>query len=274
MPPTQVPMELWRHSSQMASVLVKANSVPLEDLVAESQRVLDAAKRSDVILRLTGGLAIRRICRSTATPPLRREYADLDLAVTTQSGHRRALTNLMLSLGYEPEEQFNALHGSSRLHFNAVTSGHHVDVFVDAVRMCHVIDFRQRLHLLQETLTPTDLLLTKLQIVRLNEKDVKDAIALLHDVRLAAGTDDAIDVTYLEQVWGADWSLWRTSQLTLTHLRAAAPSLLDEAPTERVRGVIAQLEQILAVGRKSFRWKVRSQVGDRIRWYDEPEDVK
>ena len=247
-------------------------AAPLPDLVAESQRVLAAARERGVVVRLAGGLAIRHICPAASKPPLNRQYADLDLAIAGGGAHR-PLTDLLRGLGYQPESTFNALNGSTRLQFIDATNGRHVDVFVDAVRMCHVIDFKDRLLLLGDTLSPADLLLTKLQIVELNHKDVLDALALLHDLALARGIGPGIDIDHLERVWGNDWPLWKTSQLTLEKIRVVAPSIVDEPATTRILKTVAGLEAILDSGRKSLRWKLRARVGERIRWYELPEEV-
>jgi hypothetical protein len=247
-------------------------AAPLGDLVAESQRVLAAARQKGVVVRLAGGLAIRHICPAASTPPLSRSYADLDLAIAGNGAHR-PLSDLMLDLGYQPEAMFNALNGSTRLQFNDPVNGRHVDVFVNTVRMCHVIDFKERLELFEDTLTPTDLLLTKLQIVELNVKDVFDLLALLHDQTLEKGEGAGIDTDYLEKVWGEDWPLWRTSQLTLEKIAHAAPSTVDGKASARILESVRALAAILEFGRKSLRWKLRARVGERIRWYELPEEV-
>jgi hypothetical protein len=157
---------------------------PVKDLVLEADRILAAAKVRGVIVRLAGGLAIRRLCPAASHPPLSREYVDIDLAVVGLARHR-SLTNMMISLGYQPDEQFNNINGGSRLHYDD-TQGRHVDVFIDAVRICHVIEFKRRLTLLEVTLTLTDLMLTKLQIVELNHKDLLDAACLSTTERSSA----------------------------------------------------------------------------------------
>lgn len=244
---------------------------PVKDLVREADRILAAAKVRGVIVRLAGGLAIRRLCPAASHPPLSREYADIDLAVVGLAGHR-SLTNLMISLGYQPDEQFNNINGGSRLHYDD-TQGRHVDVFIDAVRMCHVIEFKRRLTLLEDTLTPTDLLLTKLQIVELNHKDLLDATSLLHDRPIERGAANAIDTAYLEEVWADDWPLWRTCQLTLGKFRQAMPTLFGAGPPERVMRTLSALEGVLKSSRKTLRWSIRARVGDRIKWYETPEEV-
>jgi hypothetical protein len=245
---------------------------PLPDLVAESQRVLAAARHRGVVVRLAGGLAIRHLCPVARTPPFSRSYADLDLAIAGNGAHR-PLIDLMLGLGYQPEAMFNALNGSTRLQFNDTVNGRHADVFVNAVRMCHVIDFKDRLELFQDTLTPADLLLTKLQVVELNEKDILDVMALLHDRELENREGAGINTGYLEHVWGEDWPLWKTCQLTLDKIRRAAPSIAQETASERILKSVDSLQVIIESGRKSLRWKVRARVGERIRWYELPEEL-
>ena len=245
---------------------------PLPDLVAESQRVLDAARDRGVVVRLAGGLAIRHICPAASTPPLSRSYADLDLAIAGRGVHR-PLTDLMLSLGYEPAGMFNALNGSTRLQFDDPANSRHADVFVNAVRMCHVIEFKDRLELFDDTLSPADLLLTKLQIVELNGKDILDLMALLHDMKLDKGEGTGIDTEYLEQVWSDDWPLWNTCRRTLDKVGEAAPSIVDGEDSEHIMKSVAGIQAVLESGRKSVRWKLRARVGERVRWYELPEEV-
>ncbi len=234
--------------------------------------MIAAALAANVPIRLIGGLAIRRRHRSATMPPLARTYADLDLATTSKVGHR-AITEFMERLGYVGDPTFNSLHGNERLYYQDPSRDRHVDIFVDAVRMCHVINFKQRLMYLDDTLPVSDLLLTKLQIVQLNMKDMLDIIAVLHDQTIKAGAHDAIDSDYLEDVWGGDWPIWRTSQGTLAKTKEIAPTVLDAAGMARVNKNLEALQEILRVGKKSLRWSVRARVGERVKWYELPEEV-
>ncbi len=246
--------------------------VPLADVVAEAERILAAAEAQKVPIRLVGGLAIRRRHPSAKRSPLARTYADIDLAASTKGG-RKPISALMTDLGYVPDQRFNQLRGHERLYYADPRNDRHVDIFIDAMRMCHVIDFKDRLEHLEDTLTVTDLLLTKLQVVELNHKDLVDILAILLDQRLQSRAPDALDPVYLEQIWGRDWPIWRTSQLTLEKVRGKAASTLDPQSTARVLEMVATLEQILHSGRKSLQWKVRAKVGDRVRWYEVPEEI-
>ncbi len=245
---------------------------PLSDLHAEAQRVIGALAADQVLARLTGGLAVARRCPTALQPPLAREYADLDLVCGRRAG--RALGACLERAGYQADKNFNAVHGADRLYFVDPLSGRHIDVFVGAVKMCHTIDVSHRLELLPDTLTPSDLLLTKLQIVEINEKDLLDLLALLHDQQLEGGRDDALDLTYLGQLWGSDWPLWRTSQQTLTHVRHAAEEKLGDAARERALDTITAVQELLETCAKSRRWRLRARVGERVRWYELPDEIE
>lgn len=244
----------------------------LADLHAEAERVIAAIGADRVSARLTGGLAVARRCPAALQPPLAREYADLDLVCGRRAG--RALSACLERAGYQADKNFNAVHGAQRLYFVDPASGRHIDVFVGVVKMCHTIDVSHRLELLQDTLTPSDLLLTKLQIVEVNEKDLLDLLALVHDVPSEAGRDDALDAVYLGRLWGADWPLWRTSRQTLMHVRHAAGVTLTDGARDRALETIAALEDVLETCAKSTRWRLRARIGERVRWYELPEEIE
>lgn len=241
------------------------------DLHHEAARLVDLVATAGVEARLTGGLAIARRCPSAHRVPLARSYEDLDFVCATSA--TQALTDVFVAAGYLPDTHFNSLHGSQRLYFHDPAHGRHIDVFVGVMRMCHEIDLRERLQLLPDTLTPSDLLLSKLQVVELNIKDALDLLALLHDQPLAEADHDAIDAAYLADLWGGDWPLWRTSQLTLRKVEAVAQEVLDTQASARAIGMIQRLDHLLGSCGKSRRWKLRAKIGDRIRWYELPEEV-
>jgi hypothetical protein len=243
----------------------------LADLHAEADRVIAAIAADGVSARLTGGLAVARRCPAALQPPLAREYADLDLVCGRRAG--RALTACLERVGYEPHKNFNAVHGAQRLYFVDPASGRHIDVFVGMVKMCHTIDVSRRLELLPDTLTSSDLLLTKLQIVEVNEKDLLDLLALVHDLEVEAGRHDALDPAYLGELWGSDWPLWRTSRQTLAHVRHAAGVTLSDGLAERALETIVALEDVLETCTKTRRWRLRARVGDRVRWYELPDEI-
>ncbi len=243
------------------------------DLAEEALRVAARAEADGLSLRLLGGLAIR--LRAQDGPPSefqRDEHADLDWI--TPKGASAQTQRLFESLGYAQQVRFNAIHGQDRLLFFDEQHGRQVDVFVGAFRMCHEISFGNRLAMEPLTIPLAELLLTKLQIVQLNEKDVRDVLALLHDHPVGDTDSDRINVDRIAKLCSADWGLWRTVTASLETVGGylagtGAPEATRRCIADRIEQLQARIEQ----EPKSLNWKVRAKLGDRKRWYDLPEEV-
>lgn len=234
----------------------------------EAGRILDAAEEGGLLVRLTGGVAIALLCPSAREAPLRRPYHDLDFVVRRdQAG---SVEELLGGIGYVANSDFNALHGAARLIFGSPAGGE-VDVFVDRIEMCHRIEVRERLANLSRTLTPADLLLTKLQVVETTSKDLLDIVALCADIELTPGSDEGIDSDYLAAACAGDWGLWRTATMVAGRARDAAQTLGE--PGGRAEARLRRLLEAVEAAPKSRRWKLRARVGDRVRWYELPEEA-
>ena len=113
-------------------------------------------------------------------------------------------------------------------------------------------------------------MLTKLQIIQLNEKDVRDAVALFveHDV-----TDDdaGINGSRVAELCCDDWGLWRT----ITRNLESVGDHLGSYDVDRDLVVHASRRPAGADrgGPKSRGWRLRDKVGERKRWYELPEEV-
>jgi hypothetical protein len=240
----------------------------------EARRILDEAKRRGIVLRLFGGVAVKYHCPSAIHRSLQRSYPDLDFFGKGKQG--REIKKLFIDLGYEPNQRFNALHGARRLIFEDANNQRVVDIFLDVFRMCHTLHLGDRLTLDEYTIPISDLLLTKLQVVEINEKDIRDLIAILrdHDVigQNAAGEKEVIDAGYISTLCADDWGLCKTISLTLRKLQTFLPKYELEPEAKQVlEARITKLLQAVETVRKSFRWKLRDKVGEKKRWYDLPE---
>lgn len=245
---------------------------PLPDIVEEGRRVLSLAEDSGVALRLLGGVAVFLRAPNGLPEPFRRIYHDLDFA--TVSGGSRACAKLFDAAGYEPGVHFNALHGKERLLFFDQGNGRHADVFVGEFRMSHKIPLEGRITLEALTVPLAELLLTKLQIAELNEKDVLDAIALFHGHGVSDEDGDSINAGRVAEVLASDWGLWRTFTGNLAVCRDYLGRYeLGEEGTGRVEQRFDILGERIEAEPKSRAWKLRARVGERKRWYETPEEV-
>lgn len=244
---------------------------PLADIEAEAERILAAARERDVALRLLGGLAVQRRIGAELHPALRRTTADIDLA--TPRGRNQDVARLLAALGYAPDEEFNALQGHRRLVLYDVTHERKVDVFVGGFELCHAIPITARLDAEPDSIPSAELLLTKLQVVELNEKDLRDLVALLLHLELTED-DDGINVPVVARLLAGDWGLWRTTRDSLERVREGVASYdLEPAERERVRARAEELWARIEAEPKSRGWRMRDRVGDRKRWYQLPEEV-
>jgi len=214
------------------------------NIVEEGQRLLHRAREENRTMALLGGVAVR-LRASDVPAPLEREYKDLDFAVPKGGGRDAAA--LLQSSGYEPELAFNAMNGRERMLFHDLEHGRQVDVFVGAFRMCHEIPFAGRLASGEPTLPLAELLLTKLQIVELNEKDVRDTVLLIHGHEVAGGDGDGINASRIAQLCAGDWGLWRTLTRNLERCRELAPGY--ELPSEDLGRIEARLQTLLELAR-------------------------
>jgi Uncharacterised nucleotidyltransferase len=242
------------------------------DIEAEARRLLDEVAARDLRARLIGGMAIRLLAGDRLHPAYRREIRDLDFVLPRRDG--RPMEALLADAGYAPEKEFNALNGHRRLLFRDEEHGRQVDVFVESFEMCHRLPLTERLDARADTLPAADVLMTKLQIVHLNPKDLGDVYALLLSHEVAAGDGAAIDAGRITELTGNDWGLHRTFELNLERLRDALPEQpLEPADVQTLAGRIDALAAAMDAAPKSRRWRMRARVGERKRWYEEPEEV-
>ncbi|MGI8824686.1 MAG: hypothetical protein ACR2JC_03395 [Chloroflexota bacterium] len=259
---------------QTESAEGSAQNGPLPRAEAEAQRLTMAAREQGITAALVGGIAVYLRCQSASRPPLQRDYKDIDL-VTTKTMSRR-LTQLLTSHGHEPDKRFNALHGGQRLFFWDEQHGRQLDVFIDDFEMCHRFDLTRRLAIdpTAPTLPLADLVLTKMQVVEMNLKDMKDLAALLQDQPLTQN-EEGINLEYITQLTHNDWGLQHTLEGTITKVRQADPAeVTAEAARYPLRDQLDALDRAMQDAPKSRGWKLRSKVGERVRWYELPEEAR
>ena len=231
-------------------------------LLDEALGLIERARDARVEARLIGGLAILQHDAALRERGGSRAINDIDLMVPT--GAHRALSQLLVEAGYGPEERFNALNGHRRMVFHGPDWD--LDVLVGIFEMCHRIDMSTRFPLDHPTLPVTDLLLTKLQIVKLNAKDAGDIVDLVTSHDLGEGAGDHVDLGYLRALVRDDWGLWRTITGTLETVVATNP---PPEVAARLRALLEALQE----APKSARWRLRARVGDRVAWYVLPDEV-
>jgi hypothetical protein len=247
------------------------------DMADEARRLIDGARSQGLTLRLLGGLGVREHCRTLEL--CARDYSDLDMVAPAKQGRR--LSALFKGFGYAENYEVSAATANAELQFvrpcehggkaEPAHSDDHVDVFLGTFRMDHEISLEQRLELEPYTLSLSDLLLTKLQIFRLTEKDLRDIVTILADTEV--GQQDgpgAIKASYIGKLCGEDWGLFYDVAMNLQRVDEGATTFdSSEAQVASVRRGVLRLIAALDDAPKSLRFRMRARIGTRKSWHSE-----
>ena len=242
---------------------------------SELHRIIAAAQDANLPLRVLGSLAFQLHCPQFGhlQAKMGRAYTDIDFAA--YGAQARAVSKLLGGLGYAEDTMMFVETEGGRAIFEHAGNGMHVDVFYDKLDFCHVIRWNGRLQSDAPTIPLAEMLLEKMQIVKINEKDVIDAIMLLIEHPLGDGDAETINIGRIAKLCANDWGLWRTTTMNLDKVKQLAQSYVTLSTDEKTR-VSAQVDAArarIAAEAKPLAWKMRDKVGDRMKWYREVEEV-
>ena len=251
----------------------------IEDFYTERTRILDALAEDEnkhIIMRLIGALAFRTHCPEFGyiQDKLGRKFTDIDFA--SYPRFVRDIRRVLTELGYEEDKQVTQLFGDRRMLYHDPVLGRHIDVFFNALDFCHLVSFVDRLEAEELTLPLAELLLEKMQIVQINEKDLIDSIMLLREHPVGNTDEETINAHVIASTLGKDWGYWRTVTGNLTMLSEILDSYegLSQDDRDIVRNRIRELEARITSEPKSLRWKARAKVGERVKWYKDVEELE
>jgi len=249
-----------------------------EDFYTERTRILRALeqpKNRHVIMRLIGALAFRTHCPQFGRlqDALGRKFTDIDFG--SYPRFARDISRILTELGYEEDKMVTRLFGESRMLFHDQAFGRHIDIFFNKLDFCHIVSFAGRLEAEQLTLPLAELLMEKMQIFQINEKDLIDTIMLLREHPIGNNDDDQINATIITQALADDWGFWRTmtGNLKLVVEMLDRYDSLAEEDRQVVRQRVADLQQRIDAKPKTLRWTLRSKVGERVKWYKDVEEL-
>jgi hypothetical protein len=259
----------------MASTVTDSKLLGL--MIAEATKIITEATKRQLHLRLLGAIAFQVHCPkfSFLSRKLNRILTDIDFA--GYSKERAKVANMMREFGYQDEASVTAMFGHRRMIWDHKSNGLHVDVFLDRLEMNHDIPFENRLDLVQLTIPLADMLLEKMQIVRITEKDYIDAMMLLREHSIDNDGDDpeAIDASYIAKLLSKDWGFYYTVTSNLTNVNNRLSQYNDiseddrEDITRKTRALVKRIED----EPKPLSWKMRSRVGPKSQWYRVVEEV-
>ena len=237
----------------------------------EAKRIIRAAQERDVVLRVFGGLAIQMHCKDVQF--CSRKHVDLD--VVGLSRQSAQIVSIFEGMGYVRNQAIALSFGRGRMLFEKPESEDHIDVLLDRLIFEHTIDLRGRLGIEEFTISVSDLLLSKLSIARLNEKDFRDIITLLKERPF--GNQDlrgAVNVDYIVRLCSKRWGLCHDVLRALGECTRMLKSYeLDSDSREHALRNLDVLRTSISSSKKTTHWKLRGVVGEHMPWrrdLDEP----
>jgi len=275
--------------------------VPTNVFLQEAEAIVTEAEERDIILRIMGGLGVAIHCKEhrdfavklgrVGTGVIRgQEYSDIDFM--SYRKHREKIKDFFKERNYAKRRATLSSAASERQIYYHPKGWFYVDVFYDKLLVAnHPLDFRGRLELDHPTISVTDLLLEKIQMWEaFSAKDLKDCLILLkaHGIEEKGGKE-SIDSSYIARLLSQDWGFWYTATTNLKKIRKFVSEIDELGPEaginpdnfkkedrEEIVGKIESLLKRIEEEPKTFKWKVRSKVGAKKRWYnpvERPETV-
>ncbi len=281
-----VPKARWNGSSRLASQRSRKGEIPVatkefafdqyHELFSGTLRTLvQAAQDQGIVLRGLGAAAVITHCPGHVSllSALKRNLTDLDvMALGSQTSK---IEPFFASLGYEVLGGRGVTVGmwdARRIFVDVEGRRPSVDVFFDKLDFCHTIDFRHRLAIDFPTISLADLILEKLQIVEINEKDLKDLIVILLEHGLAEEDEpERVNASYIARLLAQNWGFYYTAATNLGKVLLTVERYAELGEAQRLEVVarVKDLRDRVEREPKTLRWRLRARVGTRIRWYQD-----
>ena len=242
----------------------------------EGEHIVAEGTKRGLHLRVLGAIAFQLHCPkySFLTTRLNRVLSDVDFAAYYKEFE--GIVKMMRELGYRDEPMVTALWGEKRTIWDNDKNGIHVDIFFNGLEMNHDVPFKDRLNIDPLTISLADMLLEKMQIVHINEKDIVDSIMLLREHEIGSDAPETIDATYISKLLSNDWGFYYTFTTNLKKLQESLPKYEELSNDDRadVTAKIEKLQKIIEDKPKGMGWKVRAKVGPKSKWYRDVEEVR
>ncbi|MEM4717552.1 MAG: hypothetical protein QXE81_02180 [Desulfurococcaceae archaeon] len=262
-----------------------------DKLLEEISVLIDKARERGIVIRAMGAVAVYYHLKNSGNELCIKFYETMgrlqageikftDVDFVAYKRNRNAIEKFFLELGFKPDEYINAFFSDKRFTFHHAQSNYTVDVFFTPLEFSHIVDLEGRLELHPYTLTPTDLLLLKLQIHDINRKDLGDAAALLACIDLSHEEKPyVINIDRVVNILTDDWGFWYDAVINLNKLPGLVESVMKDQPSAMIQlanstlGKINQLIKTLDEAPKSDKWLKRAKIGTKKRWYNVVEEI-
>ncbi len=260
-----------------------------EELVAEALRIVDEAKKRGIILRLMGGIAViihtddsDLYTRLSTLGRNGEKSRDIDMVTySSQSGNVDKLFN---DLSYKSDKLSYGLLRREPLHVPPYQGPLQHRCILREASLQPRVDLgskkgQGRLELDYPTLTLADLVLGKLQIHEINEKDIRDLIVLIKEHSLSDDdVEETINLERITTVLSKDWGFWYDAESNLNKVLNSAQKyqeqdLLKGEEFNDLSNKVQKISIDINKAPKSRDWLKRAKGGNLKKWWNEVEEL-
>jgi len=245
-----------------------------EVFLEEGKRITEAAQQKGIYLRVMGPLALHYYFMDKIDLYARLErlgdryFTDIDYAAYGKT--RKHLMDFFKTMGYESDLATMAMTGKTRhIYFGGRVPM--IDVFIDELNYCHKVSFENRLDKDPYSIPLADILLQKLQIWEINDKDYKDMEFLFIVSEFGDDDDRKINQSYIAKRFADDWGFWYTATTNLDRLKQHVDTVaaLTDEEKARVKAMADHLRARIDAEPKTKGWEKRAKKGTKKIWYNE-----
>jgi hypothetical protein len=246
-----------------------------EMIINNAKKLIETANEKGLFLRVLGAIAFRIHCPKFGHL-LGKSRAITDIDFMAYSKQMNKIERHIVEHGYEMRPPSIAALAARRRIFYDRKNGVTIDVFFDKLEMCHDIDFRGRLEVDYPTIPLAEMLLEKLQIVQINEKDVKDLIILFREHEIGDNDKEIINAKYIAKLLSKDWGFYYTATTNLKKIKSLLGHYRTLVGTDKefIESRIDKLLDIIEREPKSLGWKLRAKIGTKKVWYRKVEEIE
>lgn len=245
-----------------------------EVFLEEGKRITEAAQQKGIYLRVMGPLALHYYFMDKIDLYARLErlgdryFTDIDYAAYGKT--RKHLMDFFKTQGYECDLATMAMTGKTRhIYFGGKVPM--IDVFIDELNYCHKVSFEGRLDKDPYSIALADILLQKLQIWEINDKDYKDIEFLFIVSEFGDDDERKINQSYIAKRFADDWGFWYTATTNLDRLKQHVDTVaaLTDEEKAKVKQMADHLRARIDAEPKTKGWEKRAKKGTKKIWYNE-----
>ncbi len=240
------------------------------EVLKQAANIQDSLKKNNIEVRLLGGTAVYYKCPEyhDYIHTHRETFSDIDFV--TLRKNVRDFERVLEGLGFSENQNIKMLFGNQRRAFHS-KNNLTVELYIDSLLLCQDIIIGDRLFLDNLTISWTDLFLSKIQNVKLKEKDIFDLIILLQTIGKYDTQRQEIDMSYIAKLCATHWGWWKTIKTNIALLRNK--QLIEHDQKPYFLEVIGELENVIDNQSYSFRWKTRNLIGTKFKWHNLVDDT-